>query len=105
MSEGTPDISKVISVIMQNPALIEEISSLLGKASEEAPPREPKSEAVKEVEEEASPTASIPEIQGGTRGADRKRLLGALTPYVSKERAKAIDSMISIAEILDAVRR
>ena len=104
MSEGTPDISKVISVIMQNPALIEEISSLLGKASEEAPPPEPKSEVVKEVEE-AAPTASIPEIQGGTRGADRKRLLGALKPYVSKERAKAIDSMISIAEILDAVRR
>ena len=46
MSESTqgktPDISRIISVIMENPDLIEQISSLV----KEAPPDEPK-----EVEE------------------------------------------------------
>ena len=107
MSESTPDISKVISVIMQNPKLIEEISALMGKADkEEAPlPEPPKAEVIEEKKEELSPVSASPEIREGARSTDRKRLLGALKPYVSKERARAIDSMMSIVEILEAVRR
>ena len=104
MSESTPDISKVISVIMQNPALIEEISSLMGKAGETGAKKESE-KPEPEPQSEAECVIATPEIREGARGADRKRLLGALKPYVSKERAKAIDSMISISEILDAVRR
>jgi hypothetical protein len=101
------DISRVIGLIMENPQLIEQISSLAkqsGASSEK--PIENKSE-VSETEKsvDATPTLSTPTYQsaGHPRG-NRAQLLGALKPYVSEERAKAIDSMISIADILDLMR-
>ena len=96
------DISRVVSLIMQKPELIEQISSLakqeagdVGITEEEKAP-EPRAEAVSMVQD------TYP-INDRARG-DRARLLGALKPYVSSERAKAIDSMISIADILDMMR-
>lgn len=101
---STPDIGKIIQLIMENPSLIEEISKLAG------------SEEQKEVQE-ASPTISLPEPTRAEESktepaiaaqmpqrAKRAQLLGALKPYVSSERAKAIDSMISVAEILDMMK-
>lgn len=105
------DLSRIVGLIMENPTLIEEIRSLtqskekkdeapeeitdapeLGRASEEiaAPVRETQREAIKRVSPE---------------GARRRELLCALKPYVSEGRSKAIDSIISIAEILEVVRR
>lgn len=113
-AEATPDISKVISVIMENPKLIEEIQSLV-KSSEKRD-----GEVVEEEEEEAvtdkpvieetksdsvvttssTPTAS-PVF---SHRQNRAKLLSALKPYVSTERAKALDSFMSIADILDMMR-
>lgn len=101
MSEGSsPDLSRIINIIMENPRLIEEISALAkasdegGSASVSEPPRE---------EVRAEPVAaqkSEPRVGTGRRG----ELLGALKPYLSPERAKAIDSMMTIAGILDAMK-
>ena len=110
-AEATPDISKVISVIMENPKLIEEIQSLVkssGKRDEEVVEEEAvtdkpvieetKSDSV--VTTSSTPTAS-PVF---SLRQNRAKLLSALKPYVSTERAKALDSFMSIADILDMMR-
>ena len=106
MSEnGGLDVSKVISVIMENPKLIEEISALVnskeasGGTVEESIPEKPP-----ELKEEAPPESLPTYAPVGYGRSNRAQLLGALKPYVSKERAKAIDSMLSIADILDMMR-
>ncbi len=101
-NKSAPDISKIISVIMENPDILERISSLI------------KSDAQKEEAD----TAQIPEAEDNRSiptytesaalrpgRARRSQLLCALKPYVKKERAQAIDSVIAIADILDMMRR
>lgn len=88
------DISRVVSLIMENPQLIEQISALAKQDHGNKPEEKP---------EEAKPVASDTYTNVSARG-ERARLLGALKPYVSSERAKAIDSVISIADILDVMR-
>ena len=93
------DIGKIVGIIMENPQIIEQISALAKQG-----------DATKITEETVSPpmeaaapvqTAAVQQAVG--RG-ERARLLGALKPYVSSERAKAIDSMMSIADILEMMR-
>ena len=56
------------------------------------------------MESKVSVTASAVTEERDNRRNARSQLLCALKPYVSKERAGAIDSMISIAEILEVMR-
>ena len=91
--KGTADLSRIISVIMENPSLIEEISALASK----------KSETEQEAAVEEAPAAT--ELRVVDIHSRRDQLLSAMKPYLSSERQKAIDSMITFAEILDAVRR
>lgn len=93
------DISKVINIIMENPALIEQISSLVKQDEVQNEEAQPVSSSEKK-EEVARPVSYTPPSDK----ANRTRLLGALKPYLSSERAKAIDSMISIAEVLDMMK-
>ena len=97
-----PDLSRIVGLIMENPRLIEEISSLMKKDAESG-------------EDSPSDVAELPEITGkaaedappsdtAERAQRRSRLLGALKPYLSKERARAIDSMISISEMIDLMK-
>ncbi|MBR4836746.1 MAG: hypothetical protein IKU99_07030 [Clostridia bacterium] len=93
------DIGKIVGLIMDNPQIIEQISAL-AKQSETPKVTE---EVVAQPAESPKPqqTVSMPQTVG--RG-ERAKLLGALKPYVSSERAKAIDSMMSIADILEMMR-
>ncbi len=104
---GTPDISSVINLIMQNPTLISEISELVKtaeatKESEvtDAPTEEPKDKT------EAAPavTVSAP-INDGYKRANRRELLNAMKPYLSESRRGALDSMSSILDILDVMTK
>ena len=100
------DISKVVGLIMENPALIEQIANL-AKSKDTPPPAESKAveEAPKQSENPPVQASSEATYLQKPRGVqDRSRLLGALKPYVSEERAKAIDSMLTIAEILDMMK-
>ena len=101
MSESTqgktPDISRIISVLMENPEVIEQISSLI-KESPEAAPEEVTDVPKAEVEASAVPASE--DLRGR-----REHLLSALKPYLSGERQRAIDSMMTFADILAAVRR
>lgn len=103
MSEETksaPDISKVISVIMENPDILERISSLVKNDAESK--SEGSDQAPQAVAQTSSTYSEAIAAPGRTR---RAQLLGALKPYVKEERARAIDSVIAIADILDMMRR
>ena len=93
----TPDISKIISLIMENPDLIEKISALAKGTgeSESVPTPKEKSEDVK-----TSANLSFSE----DRGDKRARLLSAMKPYLSETRGRAIDSMLGIVNVIDMVR-
>ena len=96
---GFPDVSRIVSLIMENPKLIEEISALAKSDGVKGDAPVQKEETPTEVQEASVSIA--PKPQG--RSAPRAQLLCALKPYISKERAGAIDSMISISEILDTI--
>ena len=93
---GEADLSKIVGLIMENPNLIAEIKALAEKEDGSAQrPSEAK-------EEPTTVTASI-ETAAPPR-SKRRELLSALKPYLSEERCKAVDQMISLGEILDMMR-
>lgn len=97
MSE-TPDLGKIVSLIMENPDLISRIQELAktdGK-NDEKPIEAEASVAIPQAESIQPPSINARE--------KRNRLLGAMKPYLSGERAKAIDSMMSVVEILDMIK-
>lgn len=97
------DLSKIVNLIMENPTLIEEIRSMAKKSdtTEENGAVTEESCAKNEIIE----TAPIKEEIKKAEGAPRKELLCALKPYVSTERAHAIDTMLSIIDVLDMMKR
>ena len=104
MSE-TPDLSKIVSVIMQNPALISEIAALASatKQPTEQPTEETKPEVVIEQSKQTSPIPERPEPSRAR--AHRKELLSAMKPYLSESRRGALDSMASILDVIDVMIR
>ncbi len=100
------DVGRIVGLIMENPGLIEQIANLAKRSSsdaEEKPKEEPPVSEAAAIER-TEPVASQPTYAPPRERVNRAHLLGALKPYVSQERAKAIDSMISIADILDMMR-
>ena len=98
-TRNTPDISRIISVLMENPELIEQISALAAEKNEEEPAPTPPEDEKAEATAASAPTATA------NIHSRREHLLSALKPYLSDERQRAIDSMMTFADILDAVRR
>ena len=100
MPDGTPDISRIIKLIMDNPKIIEEIGDMVRSekpTQAEAPAPSPAQE--KEVTVVSEPSAENP------KSKSRKDLLYALKPYLSEKRASAIDSMLSVAEVFTMLKR
>ena len=111
--DGMADISKILGIIMENPEIIEKIKELSqggekadeknGNAAETVSEQTATSEstfaAVSNEAAEVSATAS--------RARDKKRrhdLLCAIKPYVSSERSRAIDTMLSVVEVLEIMK-
>ena len=107
--QETPDLSKIISLIMQNPTLISEISSLVKSApTEEEKKTEPT--AIDQTEDKSSievaeEVVTEPITKQAVRRTRRKELLNAMKPYLSDNRRTAIDSMSSILDILDVMMK
>ena len=93
------DISKVINIIMENPKLLDEIKTLAAKEEE-------KSEDSPALQESTEVHTGVPTPQPAPQKIRSKRaeLLDALKPYISDERKKAIESFVTIAEILEMMR-
>ena len=96
----TPDLSKVVNLIMENPALISQITDLVKN-------NDTKSEETDltqtEIEAQIPPQEASQKSEP-TKRESRQKLLYAMKPYLKSERAHAIDSMLSVVEILDMVR-
>ncbi len=95
------DISRVVSLIMENPKLIEEIKGLVEKDSGTESPAGAKEPEPMPARTEAPLEISNPEMRHKKR---RQDLLSALKPYISDERRKAVESFVTIADILDMMR-
>lgn len=104
MSE-MPDLSKIIGLIMENPELISKIQGL-AKGDDAPQPAEKEEVALENSEAavSASAAANIDLPAGLGAREKRNRLLYAMKPYLSSERAKAIDSMMSVADIIDMIK-
>lgn len=91
----TPSISKIVGLLSEHPEIIGQITALLGGEESEPVPTEA-SEAVE---------TSVREIhEPERRRSDRARLLGAMKPYLSENRSRAVETMITVSEILDSMR-
>ena len=98
------DLGKIVNLIMQNPELIEQIKKLGEKDNNDggsASADESVNDVAEAEEKEEIPTVAQTKQ---TERSRRRELLCALKPYVSEERGRAIDSMMSIADILDVMR-
>ena len=105
--ESTPDIAKVVGLIMQNPELIETIKGMMGKSdvaqdSEVNEDRQESKNDIPETKEAMAMGSANPD--SGSKRKRRNTLLQALKPYVSEGRSRAIDTMMTIADMLDAVK-
>ena len=99
----TPDLSKIVNLIMENPTLIEEIKSLAARDREPTEPIE--SAARSEPGTETAEAASEPKTADAGRRSRRHELIGAMKPYLSEKRGKTVESAMAIADMLDLVRR
>lgn len=95
--QSTPDLSKIVNLIMQNPDLIQQISALASAEADETP------EAVDEAVETQAPEQPIQATNARNMRAHRHELLSAMKPYLSESRRTAIDSMASILDIIDVM--
>ncbi len=97
-----PDLSKIVSVIMENPKLVEEIREMVSRS--ENSPEEAKSEPEEDLSEKSAAVFKEEPYQAAghqlSHSARRNELLRAMQPYVSKERSRAIESMITVADLL-----
>ena len=96
----TPDIGSIVSMIMSNPALVEQISGMVSSAKE----ADHTAEEVAPSQNEEGVTRDEPSGIPNERRIHRVKLANAMKPYLSEERRRAIDAMMSIADILDITR-
>lgn len=96
---GTPDLSGIINLIMQNPALIEQISAL-AKQKPEVEADITEEEAVGEEQIAVNDVRPTP-----SQKSNRRDLINAMKPYLSENRQIAIDSMSSILDVIDVVMK
>ena len=101
--ENTPDISKIIGVIMQNPSLISEIAALANKPAETETSTD--TESSPKAQESVNTVIEPAEATPPKRRPPRKELLNAMKPYLSEKRRGALDSVASIFDILDVMMR
>ena len=93
------DLSKVISLIMENPAIVEQIRNMV-EASEKKETNEER-----EAPKKATPTALSQNTYTESHTSKRNERLRAISPYLSEERGKAIETMITIADIITAAKK
>lgn len=97
--QDTQDLSTIVSLIMQNPSLIEQISALAKQKAVPEPVAEEEQSPQKE-ELPATEASAVPIMR-----SHRHELLNAMKPYLSENRRTAIDSMASILDVIDVMMK
>ncbi len=101
-ASSTPDLSRIVSVIMEHPELIEQISSLV---SEDKTKTEAEDTAAFDDVKNEPKTESASVSASAHSSGRRSQLLYALKPYLSDKRSRAIDSMLTFGEIFDMMKQ
>lgn len=116
MASNTPDLSRIVNLILENPKLIEEVAALAksdamtgdsAEVTETAPSAEDKAQdnEIKASEGEESAEVLSPVLTQKTPPAHgketRNRLIAALKPYLSENRKRAVDSMLGLYDLFD----
>ena len=89
---------------MENPDIIAKIKELAADSSEKDGSASVNSQVTEEAAPVVNPTSdenSYSKLQSKKR---RRELLTALKPYVKSERAKAIDTMLSVIDVIDVMK-
>ena len=95
-----PDLSGLLGTLLQNPAALSMLSTLLsgnGKGNTPPPPKEP-------CEADSCPVSTsclVPPPPSDNRTC----LLNALRPYLSPARCNTIDSLLRILELMELLRK
>ena len=102
-----PDLSRIVSLIMQNPDLIRQIESLAKQNTEETSDENVQNAVPVRAEEVNLPTvsATAQPRSGIDKREKRTQLLSALRPYVSEKRGKTIDTLLGAMDLWDLVGR
>ena len=91
------ELNKIVSMIMENPELIAKIKAMGETKTENT------------VEEVAAESAGEPpKIEAPTfapRRSKRNEILRSLESFLSEDRKKSLETMMTIADVLDSVRR
>lgn len=105
-----PDLSRIVSLIMQNPDLIKQIEAL-AKQDDETQSTTEDTEAAKadatalDVPIKAAEVPTIAPPQSIKKREKRAQLLTALRPYVSEKRGKTLDTLIGMVDLFDLIGR
>lgn len=119
MDTSSLDLSKLVSAIMENPEIITAIKNLAQGAEKQSsdteyndndiivsndnePTSAPDEDAKSDTDEPYEPAVTYK--KESLKNDRRTALIQALKPYVSKERSKAIDTMMSFAEVFKLMR-
>lgn len=117
-----PDLSALVQTILQNPSLVRQIADLthsvpagenptvhapVGGDAEAQPVSTPvsKEESAVHIPQEMTEESAPVHAHARREHASAQVLLEALKPYVSQKRVGAIDSMIQVMHLMDAVHK
>ena len=89
------ELNKIVGMIMENPELVEKIKAM-GTAMNEAKETS-KEEIIK------SESADVPTFT--PKRSKRYELLHSLEGFLSEDRKKSLETMMTIAEVLDSIKR
>ena len=98
MSDGgnIPDLSGILARVTENPQALSMLASLLGGLSK----KENAEEHAHKPEDGDLLPALMPQKQKSRKEEDRRRLLLALKPFLSRERCQVLETLILV---LDAI--
>ena len=111
MSGGSgqgPDLSRIVSLIMQNPDLIKQIEALARQDESQNEQEETdalRAEATLEIPTKATETVASAIPMSIQKHEKRAQLLTALRPYVSEKRGKTLETLIGMVDLFDLMGR
>ncbi len=92
------ELGKIVSMILENPELVEKIKSMAEASGDISPV----GETAAVSSDAAAEAHASPPPQRGSSG--RIELLRALRSFVSPERQKGLDTMMTIASVVDTMK-
>lgn len=96
------DISRIVSALTEKPELLSAVMRIIDAGGAESDAERSAAEAAVSAADGAEPVSASAALSEGQEdfGGGRRKLLGALKPYLSEGRARAIDTMMSLSDIL-----